>query len=123
MRGKPRAKGRRPTWNDLNEVQRRIHDALPDELRSLYLEQLPDITEAAPAARKKAKLIQERVALLEGMIDDLRKHQRHLQTLATQLENGADPETVDLRKELSPPVIPGVAIRYVRGVRGKTEEG
>jgi ABC-type transporter Mla subunit MlaD len=108
---------RRPTLEDLNEVQQRIYEVLPDELRNEFLAQLPEIASASPQARKKAQLIRDRVSMLEGIVTQLQAHRRQLEQLAKDLENGANSGDVDLREALKPPSIPGVAMRYVRGKR------
>lgn len=106
---------RRPTVNDLNESQREIFEALPtNELKEKFLAQLPDITVSSAQARRKAKLIRKRIELLESVLAQLESHKNHLARVARDLENGADPESVDLRHELKPPAISGVALRYTR---------
>jgi ABC-type transporter Mla subunit MlaD len=113
------AQRRRPTESDLNDAQREIYDALSSELREKFMRQLPDIAISSAQARKKAQLIRERVHLLERVISDLQGHRSHLNQLAKELDQGASsPETVDLRQELKPPSISGVALRFVRGRRG-----
>jgi hypothetical protein len=111
------AQRRRPTDTDLNDSQRRIYDALPTDLKEEFMRQLPDIAVSSAQARKKAQLIRERIHLLERVISDLQGHKSHLNQLAKDLEQGAGPETIDLRQELKPPSINGVAMRYVRGRR------
>jgi hypothetical protein len=105
---------RRPTANDLNERQRRLYDALPEHLQAEFLDQLPDITVSSAQARKKAKLIRDRIALLDSVVGQLESHKNQLARVAKDLENGSDPESVDLRHQLKPPSIRGVALRYVR---------
>jgi hypothetical protein len=111
------AQRRRPTEADLNDAQRRIYDVLPPDFKEEFLRQLPDIAVSSAQARKKAQLIRERVHLLERVIGDLQSHRTHLNQLAKDLEQGAGPESIDLRQELKPPAINGVAMRYVRGRR------
>jgi hypothetical protein len=113
----PRPTSRRPEYADLNADQRELYDALPPEFRSRFLDQLPDIKEAGTATRKKIEAISKHTLLLAEVIGTLRKHHQHLDQLVKDLEAGASPEAVDLRRELSPPAIPGVVMRYVRGSR------
>jgi hypothetical protein len=109
---------RRPTREDLTEVQRQILDVLPsDEFRELFLDQLPGIQPVSTSGKKKAQLIQRHVSLLDAAIRTLRTHKEQLEALARSLENGTGPSQVDLRAELAPPTIDGVALRYVRGKR------
>jgi hypothetical protein len=112
------AQKRRPTPGDLTESQRRIYEALPDSLQEEFLRQLPDIAVSSAQARKKASLIRERVTLLEHVLSDLQRHRGRLIRVADELDHGLDPESVDLRQELKPPAIEGVAMRYVRRGRG-----
>jgi hypothetical protein len=109
---------RRPTLNDLSDRQRRLYDALPDDFKAEFLDQLPDITVSSAQARKKAQLIRDRMSLLDSVIGQLESHKTQLARVAKDLENGADPDSVDLRHELKPPSINGVALRYVRRGRG-----
>jgi hypothetical protein len=109
---------RRPTLNDLSERQRRLYDALPDDFKAEFLDQLPDITVSSAQARKKAQLIRDRISLLDSVVGQLESHKSQLARVAKDLENGADPDTVDLRHELKPPSINGVALRYVRKGKG-----
>jgi hypothetical protein len=110
---------RRPTREDLDAKQRRILDALPsDELRELFLDQLPGIQPVSTSARKKAQQIQQHASLLEAAIQRLRAHKDQLEALARNLENGTGAGGVDLRRELAPPDLDGVVLRYVRGKRG-----
>jgi hypothetical protein len=109
---------RRPTRDDITEVQRQILDALPsDDFRELFLDQLPALQPVNTSAKKKAQLIQRHVSLLDSAIRMLRSHKEQLEALARNLENGTGPTQVDLRTELAPPKIDGVALRYVRGKR------
>jgi hypothetical protein len=112
------AQKRRPTITDLNADQRSIYDALPEPLKEKYLRDLPDIAVASAQSRKKAQLIQDRIVLLDRVVSDLQGHKQHLNQLAKELESGADADSVDLRQELKPPSINGVAMRYVRPRRG-----
>jgi hypothetical protein len=117
----PRRTGgaRRPTREELTDVQRQILDALPnDDFRELFIDQLPLIQPANPLAKKKAQLIQRHVGVLDAAIRTLRTHKEKLEALAGSLENGTGAAQVDLRKELAPPDIEGVVLRYVRGKRG-----
>src|SRR5581483_11330502 len=99
---------RRPTRDDLSEVQRRILDALPnDDFREMFLEQLPAIQPANASAKRKAQQIQQHAKMLEGAVRTLQAHKEKLETLARSLENGTGPTHVDLRAELSPPKIDG----------------
>jgi hypothetical protein len=111
------AQRRRPTEADLNDAQRRIYDVLPTDFKEDFLRQLPDIAISSAQARKKAQLIRERVHLLERVIGDLQGHKNHLNQMAKDLEQGGSAESIDLRQELKPPSINGVAMRYVRGRR------
>jgi hypothetical protein len=116
------AQKRRPSIADLNDSQREIFEALPShELKDKFLAQLPDITVSSAQARKKAQLIRDRIRLLDGVIGQLESHKTQLARVAKDLENGADPESVDLRHELKPPTISGVAMRYVRRGRGSDD--
>jgi hypothetical protein len=109
---------RRPTRGELTDAQRQILDALPnDEFRELFLEQLPLVQPANPLAKKKAQLIQRHVGVLDAAIRTLRSHKEQLERLAGNLENGTGPGHVDLRAELAPPKIDGIALQYVRGRR------
>jgi hypothetical protein len=110
---------RRPTREDLTEVQRQILEALPtDEFRELFLEQLPAIQPVSMSGKKKTEQIQRHTSMLERAIRTLQAHKQQLEALARNLENGTGPSQVDLRKELAPPDIEGVVLRYVRGKRG-----
>jgi hypothetical protein len=110
---------RRPTREDLTEVQRQILDVLPsDEFRELFLDQLPGIQPVSTSGKKKAEQIQRHANMVEGAIRTLRAHKEQLEALARNLENGTGAAQVDLRKELAPPEIEGVVLRYVRGKRG-----
>jgi len=100
----------------LSERQRRLYEALPEELKGEFLDQLPDITMSSTQARKKAKLIRDRISLLDSVVAQLESHKTQLARVAKDLENGADPEDVDLRHQLKPPSIKGVALRYVRKI-------
>jgi hypothetical protein len=109
---------RRPTREELTDVQRQILAALPnDDFRELFIDQLPPIQPGNPLAKKKAQLIQRHVGLLDAAIRTLRTHKEQLERLAGSLENGTGPSQVDLRAELAPPKIDGVALQYVRGKR------
>jgi hypothetical protein len=108
------AQRRRPTVADLDHKQRELYDALPEHLRDDLLKQLPDIAVASAQGRKKAGLIRARVQLLNGVISDLQSHRERLIQLAKELDQGADPEDVDLRHLLKPPPLNGVVLRYVR---------
>jgi hypothetical protein len=110
---------RRRTREELTEVQRRILDVLPsDEFRELFLDQLPGIQPVSTSGKKKAEQIQRHAGMLEGAIRTLQAHKQQLEALARNLENGTGGAQVDLRKELAPPDIQGVVLRYVRGKRG-----
>jgi hypothetical protein len=110
---------RRPTREDLTDVQRQILDVLPsDEFRELFLDQLPGIQPVSTSGKKKAEQIQRHAGMLEGAIRTLQAHKQQLEALARNLENGTGGAQVDLRKELAPPDIEGVVLRYVRGKRG-----
>jgi hypothetical protein len=110
---------RRPTREDLTDVQRQILDVLPsDEFRELFLDQLPGIQPVSTSGKKKAEQIQRHANMLEGAIRTLRAYKAQLEALARNLENGTGADQVDLRKELAPPDIEGVVLRYVRGKRG-----
>jgi hypothetical protein len=71
---------RRPTREDLTDTQRRILEALPsDDLREIFLDQLPRIEPVSTSARKKAQQIQQHVNLLEAAIQRLRAHKDQLE--------------------------------------------
>src|SRR5262245_18268232 len=114
------ARKRRPTEDDLNESQLRIFDALPDDdLTDEYMRQAPHIKLSNAGGRKKAELIEARIRMVDNVLHSLQAHKKHLEQLQKNLKQGADPGGIDLRQELKPPSIEGVAIRYVRTRKGK----
>jgi hypothetical protein len=108
------ARKRRPTEADLSAGQREIYEALPEHLRANYLKGLPDIAISDAGRRKKVLLIEERLALVDGVIVSYQAQKKHLTQLLRTLNRGGSPAGIDLRQELKPPAIEGVAIRYVR---------
>jgi hypothetical protein len=106
---------RRPTEDDLNAIQRAIHEALPPHLQASYLHSLPDLPVQTESNRKKGTLIRERVTMLDGVLERLHEHRRELDRVARELEKGTvSASQVDLRELLGPPTLPGVSMRYVR---------
>src|SRR5947209_5695413 len=108
------ARMRRPTAEDLTDSQRAIYDVLPEHLREEYLKQLPAIETSPVAARKKAQLIEERIQVLDNALRSLQANKKHLEQLEKSLKQGGNPAAVDLRQELKPPSIVGIALRFVR---------
>ena len=112
----PRAAARkRPvTEEDLTRDQREYFLSLPEGFREGYLRTLPPVAVSGLAGKKKAQAIRRRIALLERVAQGIQGQKERLEKLARNLEQGGNPDAVDLRQELKPPTIPGVALRFAR---------
>lgn len=114
-RGKAQQKTRRPTFEDLSIIQRRIFNLLPEDAQEDYLGTLPDIRLSDRATSQKTDAIKARLNQIGLVIDTLQEQERHLKSLIGSLQSGLDPRNIDLKKELGPPTIDGAVLRYTRG--------
>jgi hypothetical protein len=112
---KTNARKRPVTEADLTRDQREYYEALPEEFREGYLRTLPPVAVSGLAARKKAQVLRQRIAILDSIVEGAHAQKERLDKLAKNLEQGGNPDVVDLRQEMKPPVIKGVAVRFVRG--------
>jgi hypothetical protein len=106
QKGKPA--GTPPLVEDLDERQRRIYEMLPEEGRRLFLEMLPPI-EPTPESERQAALIRGRVRALEVLERYAREERARLAKLLPSVDRG---KKVDIRRELAPPAIAGVTVKF-----------
>ena len=99
---------------DLTPQQREYYLSLPEGFREGYLRTLPPVAVSGMAGRKKAQVLRRRIAALDRVAQGVQEQKEHLEKLARSLEQGGNPDAVDLRHELKPPSIPGVTLRFVR---------
>jgi hypothetical protein len=112
----PAATGRPPTVEDLTPEQRRIYDHIQGEdVRQLYLNSLPPIRES-PASRRQAEQLRRRLEVLAALRDYSEAESERLREFLAQAERG---RTTNLNRELVPPTLPGVVLRFRREHPGR----
>jgi hypothetical protein len=116
----PRAQGRPPTAADLSPEQRRIYDHIQgEEIRELYLASLPPIRES-PASRRQAEQLRRRLQVLAALQRYSEAEAQRLTELLPQAERG---RTFNLNRELAPPPLVGVVLRFTRRIEVTPAEG
>ena len=132
-RGRPKRLGL--SESDIEERRQRLYEFLPEDMREDFLEviaasgrggesyeRLKELQ--AQKAEKKAAALEERMALIDRVVEGLKAHRKVLAGLCKDMRRGGDPGMIDLRQELKAPAIEGVMIRYLRsGTEGSGEAG
>lgn len=110
-----RAQMRQPTAEDLTGEQLAFYEQLPsDDLKKMYLSQLPPVSTSTEQSKKKAQAIRSSIAMMKRVVDALNTQIESMDETAASLEKGRNAASVDLRKITAPPKIPGVILRFTR---------
>src|SRR5687768_12643993 len=104
-RGRDRsARKRAATIDDLTSEQNDFYTSLPEALRDRHVASLPPVRISTAGNQKKARLIRERMQLLDSVINEFENQRKELTQSARSLDQGlVSASSVDLRTLLTPP--------------------